>query len=91
MRKFLAENIAASSLATKGVDERIVTYRMLRERLGSLTLASVIEERPDALDVSLADAQGTEHEFTFEIESQEPRKLRSIVGRLVEQHSMFPH
>lgn len=94
MRRFLAENLAASSLAAKGVDDRIVTYRSLREKLGSLALVRVVEERPGALDVGLADAKGTEHEFTFELESVEtgePRKLRSITGRLTEQHSMFPH
>lgn len=92
MRKFLAENLAAASLATKGVEERLVTYRALRERLGLLNLAAVVEERPGAIDVSLADAKGTEHEFTFELESDPPRKLRAVTAKLVETgHSIFPH
>ena len=58
MRKFLAENIAAASLATKGIEARLETYRSMREQLGSLRLARVHEERPSSLDVALTDAQG---------------------------------
>ena len=82
MRKFLAESLSPSSLAAKGVEARIETYRQMREQLGTLRLARVHEERPDALDVALTDAEGREHDFTFEIEAEEPRSLKGVTARL---------
>ena len=82
MRRFLAENIATAGLEARGVEARLETYRSMREQLGSLTLARVQEERPSALDVALTDAEGREHDFTFEIEEAEPRKLKGVTARL---------
>lgn len=91
MRKFLAEGLAASSLAKKGVEARIETYRKLREQLGTLALAAVVQEDGDLLTVSLVDSEARGHEFDFELEPDPPHKLAAVTARLRVGHGRFPH
>lgn len=92
MRRFYSESFSAASLAEKSAEARLESYRKLRELLGTLELVRVDEERGAALDVSLVDAHGAEHEFTFEIEEQEPWKLVRLTAKIRQAgHGGFPH
>lgn len=91
MRRFLAESLAASSLAERGVEARLETYRDLRERLGRLALAEVATVEPHAVTVVLADGEALRHEFTFASEPEPPHKLARISGRVTQRHGGPPH
>jgi hypothetical protein len=92
LAKAWVESFDAGEPAKKGVDARIDSYRSLREKLGALELASVVDEDGGTLTVSLADAHGTEHEFEFQLEAEAPKKLATITARLqVKGHGLFPH
>ena len=81
MRKFLAANLAPESLAERDLDTRMTTYRGNRERFKTLRLTAVGRSTADVLDATLAAADGTRHEFTFETRA---RKLTAVKRR--EQH-----
>jgi hypothetical protein len=91
MQKFIAEGFAPSKHAKESIDERLASYRKLREQLGSLSFARVLHEEEGVLEVGLVDADGTEQEFTFEIERDPPQKLATITARLHVKHSIFGH
>jgi hypothetical protein len=94
MRRYWSENLAASSLAAKGMDERLASFRSLEERLGTLRLVGIVDATiAHELTVKLADAHDSEHEFTFRLEAAEPHKLTGVVARLTERHGfgLFSH
>jgi hypothetical protein len=94
MRRFWNENLAASSLAAKSMDERVASFRSLKERLGTLRLVEIVDATiAHELTVKLADAHGNEHEFTFHLEAAEPYKMTGLVARLTERHGFgfFSH
>ena len=89
MREFDTKELSKENLAKKGMDERIANYRKLHERLGKLSLVSVIKQTPVELTVSLLDSSMEPHEFTFDIEPVEPYKLASIsLKEVVHGHGM---
>lgn len=91
MRRFLAENLAAGSLAERGVEARLATYRELRERLGRLTLAEVTTVEAHAVTVVFADGEALRHEFTFESEPEPPHQLVRVSGRVTQRHGGPAH
>jgi hypothetical protein len=78
MREFNRKSLSAASLASKGLEARTETYRNLRERFGTLALASIVKSEPFVLAVRLIDADAKTHEFTFTVESKPPHGLVSV-------------
>lgn len=92
MRDFNSKHYSRESLAKKGLDERAISYRKLRERLGRLSLAGVVKSVPGELTVKLFDSEAEPHEFVFTVEKSAPFKLVSVAMK--EQHGlhgMFGH
>ncbi len=81
MRGCLKEILAPASLATRGIEERMTTYRENRERFGTLTLASIEKSAPDEVEATLLAADLSKHRFVFKVDPAEPHLLLSV-GRL---------
>ena len=82
MKACLTENLAPESLEQRGIPERITNYRSLRERFGTLVLASIDKSKPTELEATLmASADMSKHKFVFTVQSKAPYKLISV-GRL---------
>lgn len=77
-RAYLGKALTPESLAKKSLDQRMVTYRELRERFGKLSFASVVKSSTDKLEVRLMASDGSLHEFTFEIQNAPPFKLIQV-------------
>jgi hypothetical protein len=91
MRRFLAEQLTEASLAERGVDARLVTYRELRQRLGRLALAEVSVDEPKAVTVTFVDGERLHHEFTFVATEEAPHRLAKIEGRVTQRHHGASH
>jgi hypothetical protein len=81
MKEYLAANLAAKSLETRTVPQRIERYRDLREKYGKLELASVVKSEREKLTVKLMASDATRHEFTFTAQGKAPYKLKSVAIR----------
>lgn len=93
MRACLTEILAPESLAERSIEERIETYRGLRERFGSLALASIDRSAPGELQATLLASDLSRHRFVFTVQTEPPYKLISV-GRLERRgggHSGFRH
>ncbi|HUD72389.1 MAG TPA: hypothetical protein VMQ62_10545 [Dongiaceae bacterium] len=94
MRACLTEILAPASLATRGLEERMTTYRENREKFGTLTLATIEKSAPDEVEATLLAADLTRHRFVFKVEPDEPHRLVSV-GRIetisVPGHGGFHH
>ena len=82
MRQFLINNMAAGGQPVEG---RMKSYRKLCRKMKTLTLVRVDDATSYELDVTLADAGGEEHQFTFRVQPKAPHKLE-LVGRLEHRH-----
>ena len=78
MTAFYARELSAESLAKKPADQRLGGYHKLRERVGTLGFASVVESAPYELRVKLIDADAESHTFVFTVQSAAPYKLVSV-------------
>lgn len=78
MRTFLEAHLAEGSLVERSMEERMTSYRRLRDRLGDLMLASVAESTPSELTVVLLADDASSHRFVFTVEEDEPHKLVSV-------------
>lgn len=81
MRQALTELLAPESLATRGLDARMETYRESRERFGTLVLATVEKSAPAELEATLLAADLSRHRFVFKTQPASPYKLLSV-GRM---------
>ncbi len=81
MRDCLTDIMAPESLARKGVHVRVERYRDLRERFGTLTLVSVDKSEPGKVEVTLAAADLSPHEFIFTAQTEPPFKLLQVAMR----------
>lgn len=93
MRQALTDLMAPESLATRGIDARMETYRDNRERFGALVLATVDKSAPAELEVTLLASDLSRHRFVFKTRTAPPHKLLSV-GRIEMQpggHSGFNH
>lgn len=92
MRACLTETLAPASLESKGIAQRLASYCELRERLGSLTLASVDKSTPGELRATLLASDLTRHQFVFTVQTEPPYKLVSV-GRMEHRtgHGGFRH
>jgi hypothetical protein len=89
MRACLTEILAPASLAARGIEERMATYRENREKFGTLTLASIEKSAPGEVEATLLAADLSKHRFVFKVEPAEPHRLLSV-GR-IETHSVPGH
>jgi hypothetical protein len=78
MRGFLADHMAAKTIAERGVPSRVERYRTLRDQYGRLQLDRVVESSASELTVKLLDGDAKSREFTFRSEAQEPWKIVSV-------------
>jgi len=78
MRACLTGNLAPSSLATRGLEERLATYRDSHEKFGTLTLAAIEKSSPEEVEATLLAADLTRHRFVFKVEPEEPHRLVSV-------------
>jgi hypothetical protein len=86
MRECLKNSVADTSLVRRGVARRMESYRTMRERFGSLVLASVEESERHKLTVSLLAEDASVHRFVFTVQGGAPYKLVSV-GMLEFSHS----
>ena len=89
MRACLLEIMAPESMKTRGIEERMTTYRENRERFGTLTLASVEKSSPDEVEATLLAADLSKYRFVFKVEAEAPYRLLSV-GHL-ETHQIPGH
>ena len=82
MRQFIAGKMAGDG---RRVEERMKSYRKLRKEMKTLMFVRVDDAAQYELDVTLADAAGDEHQFTFRVQPKAPHKLE-LVGRLEYRH-----
>ena len=78
MREFIEDNQTEASLAKRSMEERIDTYHMLHERLGSLMFGSVVESSPEELTVALLAEDASSNRFVFTVEEEPPHKLMMV-------------
>lgn len=78
MKEFIANRIAAKSLAEKPLPARVERYRDLREKYGKLQFDRVVESKPFELTVKLLDADAKSRDFVFKSEERAPWKLLSV-------------
>jgi len=93
MRQALTDLMAPESLATRGIDARMETYRENRERFGALVLATVDRSAPAELEVTLLASDLSRHRFVFKTRTAPPHRLLSV-GRIEMQpggHAGFNH
>ena len=81
MRAFYRESLTPESLARRGVDERLESTRELRERFGSLTLASVDVSTPTRVEASMLTAEHQSVPFIFTVGPQPPHRFVSVSYR----------
>jgi len=92
MRVCLTEILAPESIAQRGIDERLETYRGLRDRFGSLVLVSIDKSEPNELAATLIASDLARHKFIFTVQSEPPHMLISV-GRIERGHGghSVPH
>lgn len=78
MKAFITHHLAASSLASKGVAQRVERYLDLREKYGTLTLVSVVKAEGPKLTAKLMASDATSHEFVFTAQDEAPYHLVSV-------------
>jgi CubicO group peptidase (beta-lactamase class C family) len=78
MQAFLETTLAKTSLANRPMQERLKIYQRLRGELGNLTLSNVAATNENGLAVTFQTATGNTAEFTFELDSAEPGKLKGL-------------
>lgn len=87
MKEFNQKNLASESLAKKGIEERVVSYRKLRDKYGKLMLGSVVKSERTELTVKLIAADATQSGWVFTVQKQAPYKLISV--GMLERHGHF--
>jgi len=78
MRAFIRETTTPESLAKRGIAERLNTYHTFRDRMGTLSLASIDHSAPSQLDATLLASDLSRHPFTFTVENGPPYRLVSV-------------
>jgi hypothetical protein len=91
MRRFFVERLAAASLAERGMEERMASYRSLRELVGRLNLVEVVTAEPHAVTVVLRGRDELRHELTFVAEAEAPHGLLAVSARVTQRHGHAPH
>ena len=87
MKAFNTKNLASESLAKRGVEERVVSYRKLREKYGKLMLGSVVKSERTELTVKLIASDAKTSGWVFTVQKEAPYKLVSV--GMLEQHGHF--
>ena len=87
MKEFNARNLAPKSLEKKGMEERVVAYRKLKEKYGKLMLGSVVKSEPNELTVKLIASDASSASWVFTVQKEAPYKLISV--GMLEQRSHF--
>jgi len=78
MREFLEHQVTKKSLSERPMAQRIENYLAMRERLGDLTLHSVVESAPHRLTVVLLADDAQPHRFVFAVEDVPPHRLVQV-------------
>lgn len=92
MRTYLEFNLAAPSLAGRSMEDRLASYRKLRQQLGSLRLVEVTSQEGTELRVVLFGSESDErHDATFRFQAEEPRKLLAVELTMRQPHGFFGH
>jgi hypothetical protein len=82
MMKFILQNYTRESLEKTSVEERIVKYRDMKEKFGTLTLTSITRSMSGELEVVLGGADGEEHPFIFNAQTEPPYRLTTVKVRM---------
>lgn len=78
IKDFYTRQLSAEALEKKSIAERIERYHELRQKYGTLMLATVVESSADVLTVSLMAADASSHDFVFTVQKEPPYRLISI-------------
>ncbi len=78
MRIYLEQNVSASSLKERPIEQRIATYRQAKTDLETLEPVKILKESPDVIRLVARSAKELWLELTFEFEKSTPYKLLGI-------------
>jgi len=78
MKDFFTANVAKDSLLKNPVETRLARYRQMRERLGTLVIRNIVENRTDLVSVVARGSNGPEVSLDFQFEAAEPFGLLSV-------------
>jgi hypothetical protein len=78
MQAFFESHVSPEGLKKKPMSERLASYRSAREKIGSLTLASIEESSPAELTASLLAEDASRHRFVFKVEPKAPHYMLSV-------------
>jgi hypothetical protein len=78
MQAFLESHIDPEKLSKRPMSERLATYRSAHDRIGTLTLVSIDESKPDELTASLLAEDATRQRFVFKVDPKAPHYMISV-------------
>jgi len=78
MRAFLSKNMAAESLKERSLEERMASYRSLRQHFGTLKLGAITSQADGELQTELVPSDGSKVTFTFTAQTKAPFALLAV-------------
>lgn len=78
MSEFITNNVAASALRQRPLDQRLEVYREMRGNIGTLDVRRVVGAKDDEVVVLARTKEGEWRELTFLLEPTPPHKLMGI-------------
>jgi CubicO group peptidase (beta-lactamase class C family) len=78
MLDFFNNNLAKASLAGRPIEDRLKIFHRMRDDLGNLQVDSIVESSEKTLTMTMQSAKGPSVEFRFEMDAEEPGKLKSL-------------
>jgi hypothetical protein len=78
MKAFNAAHLTAEALARRSPEQRVVSYRSLHERLGTLMLVRVDKATEEKIEATLMASDASPHRFVFRVQGEAPYRLISV-------------
>ena len=82
VRASIEAHVSKAALAQRSIDERVATYRELRDQHGKLTPTRVVDSADDHLQILVDTSQGETLDITFMAEPDAPHLLRGLQIRI---------
>ena len=78
IQMFYEKHLSKEALAKRPMRERLQSTRALRERIGTLALASIEKSAPAELTAALLAEDAAQHRFVFKVQPKAPHHLISV-------------